>query len=161
MKISRCFRLVFAGSMLVVNLAGCDNIVDGQRAAVSSANKAMNDSVSVWSDLFTYHPPMPQQQAQTRYCYRMMTDIVCYDSVQPSLTAKLVGYQDGAHVSWVQPGGGSLGVSGAEPKAYQPEYLAKQLQPEVYAVKTPVEATAVESPTAHSAEIQETALPPK
>jgi hypothetical protein len=151
----------FISLSVLMLLSACDNIVDGQRAAVSSINKSVNESVSLWSDLFTYHPPVPPQEAQTRYCYRMMSDIVCYDSVQPTLTAKLIGYQDGNKVSWVQPGGGSLGASGSNPVALQPERLTNSPKPDVYAVQTPVEASVVENPTGHTAEIQQIPLSPK
>jgi hypothetical protein len=53
----------------------------------------------------------------------MQTDVVCYDSEQPQLTAKLIGYQDGEQISWVQPGGGSLGASGGEPMALRPRIV--------------------------------------
>ncbi len=100
---------------VLIGLTGCDKAVDGSNAAASVTSKAFNDTKETWTDLFTYHPKKPPQGPQTRYCYQLQTDIVCYDSVQPNSTSKLVGYQDGNQISWVQPGGGSLGASGGDP----------------------------------------------
>ncbi len=114
---------VFAQMMLmgiVIALSGCDKIANTSRAAQSVSMRAFNDTKSSWRDFFTYHPPVPEPMPQTRYCYQMQSDIVCYDSEQPRLTAKLLGYQDGDKLSWVQPGGGALGVSGGEPVALRP-----------------------------------------
>ncbi len=110
---------VGVGLMLLgaLTMTGCDKIVDGSKAAQSVTAQAFDETTSSWRDFFAYHPPVPAPLPQTRYCYQMQSDIVCYDSVQPNLTAKLLGYQDGDALSWVQPGGGSLGVSGGPPIA--------------------------------------------
>ena len=104
-------------ALLSVGVAACDKVDQGSRNAAAITKKTINNSVSFWDDVFTYHSKQADNAPQTRYCYQMQSDVVCYDSVQPRATAKLVGYQDGEHVSWVQPGGGSLGVSGGEPVA--------------------------------------------
>ena len=102
---------------LLVTTAACDNMEQSSRNAAAITKKTFNKSVSFWDDVFTYHPKQADNAPQTRYCYQMQSDVVCYDSVQTSSTAKLIGYQDGENLSWVQPGGGSLGVSGGEPVA--------------------------------------------
>lgn len=104
----------------VMALTACDKVVDTSRAAQSVTQAAFDDTKSSWRDFFMYHPPIPEPLPQTRYCYQMQSDVVCYDSEQRQLTSKLVGYQDGENISWVQPGGGSLGASGGEPIALRP-----------------------------------------
>lgn len=112
------------GVMLVVasmlGTTGCDKLADTSRAAQSVTKAAFEDTKSSWRDFFMYHPPMPDPLPQTRYCYQMQSDVVCYDSEQTALTSKMVGYQDGENISWVQPGGGSLGASGGDPIALRP-----------------------------------------
>lgn len=101
-------------------LTACDKIADQSRAVQSVTKHAFEDTKASWRDFFMYHPPVPDSLPQTRYCYQMQSDIVCYDSEQRQLTSKLIGYQDGENISWVQPGGGSLGASGGEPIALRP-----------------------------------------
>lgn len=126
------------------SLSACDAFVDHTRAEASITQKALGDARGYWEDVFTYHPPQPAQQPQTRYCYKMSSDIVCYDSVQPGLTSKLYGYQDGAQMSWIQPGGGSLGASGGNPVALQPPVVgAKTPESDIIEVKRPVMHTVV------------------
>lgn len=102
----------------------CTPMAEGVQETGDASKQVIYDTKKSWRGLFTYNPPSKiQPLPQTRYCYGMQSDIVCYDSPQPNMTAKLVGYQDGTNVSWVQPGGGSLGVSGGEPTA-QPAVVA-------------------------------------
>ena len=111
--------------LCLASLAACDKIADQSRAAQSVTKQAFEDSKSSWQDFFMYHPPTPAPLPQTRYCYQMQSDIVCYDSEQRQLVSKLIGYQDGENISWVQPGGGSLGASGGEPIALRPMPVRK------------------------------------
>lgn len=113
---ARCVAL----ALLLVAITGCNKVADTSRAAESITRNVFADTTSSWVDFFTYNPPMEEPLPQTRYCYGMLNDIVCYDSEQPRLTSKLVGYQDGEKLSWVQPGGGSLGASGGDPIALRP-----------------------------------------
>lgn len=113
--------------MVTLALGGCDGLVDTSKAASSITKRAFENGKSSWVDLFTYHEPQPEPLPQTRYCYQMQSDIVCYDSQQPGLTAKLAGYQDGENISGVQPGGGSLGVSGGPAVALRPVVVAPEL----------------------------------
>lgn len=110
------------GLWVVVALAvtGCDKLADSSRAVQSVTKHAFADTTSSWRDFFTYHPPVEPPLPQTRYCYQAQSDIVCYDSEQSQLTSKLVGYQHGDAVAWVQPGGGSTGASGGAPEALRP-----------------------------------------
>ena len=104
---------------LMAAVSGCDKVAGLSSSAQAVTQREYNDTKSSWAELFTYHPPVPAPMPQTRYCYQMQSDVVCYDSEQPTLTAKLVGYQDGDRQSWVQPGGGSLGASGGPAVSYR------------------------------------------
>ena len=105
--------IAITGALL---LAGCTPLTDGVKQTGEVSKRIIADTKKSWSDLFTYAPARDPQLPQTRYCYNTMTDVVCYDSVQ-NTTSPLRGYQDGENISWVQPGGGSLGVSGGQPMA--------------------------------------------
>lgn len=108
------------------SVAACENFGEAQRQAADSSKRMVYETKNKWRDLFTYNPaPVSDPLPQTRYCYKTQTDTVCYDSPQPNMTAKLIGYQDGANISAYQPGGGSLGVSGGEPTAH---YQTEQVQ---------------------------------
>ncbi|MFZ4540438.1 MAG: hypothetical protein ACOYNL_01345 [Rickettsiales bacterium] len=120
MKVILRMNLVIMLPVLAVAVSACDKLTQTSRAAQSVTQKAFDDTKSSWKEMFTYHPPVPAPLPQTRYCYHMQSDIVCYDSEQLLLTSKLVGYQDGDRMSWIQPGGGSLGASGGEPIALRP-----------------------------------------
>lgn len=100
---------------MVLALTACNPMVEGASARGEVATEMFDNATASWGALFTYRPPLPPQKPQTRYCYQTQSDVVCYDSVQPQLTSKLLGYQDGDQISWVQPGGGSLGASGGQP----------------------------------------------
>ena len=104
----------------LVSLAACDKVAQTSKSVQSITEHAFNDTKNSWASFFTYHPPQPDPLPQTRYCYQLQSDIVCYDSEQHTQTSKLVGYQDGENISWVQPGGGSLGVSGGDAIALRP-----------------------------------------
>ena len=152
------------GIVALVNLTACDAMVDRSKASASVTSRAFSDATQVWTDVFTYHPPKPPQKPQTRYCYKQSTDIVCYDSVQPQLTSRLFGYQDGDQMSWIQPGGGSLGASGGNPVALQPVEYDNQAslddkQTLIIERKTPIQHTAVKE-TGKIGEIQTIDIPP-
>ena len=104
-----------AVTALCLGLSACNQMVEGANTRGQIATQMFDDATRSWGELFTYRPPAPTPGPQTRYCYQMQSDVVCYDAVQPQLTSKLIGYQDGNQISWVQPGGGSLGVSGGQP----------------------------------------------
>ena len=109
----------------MAGLSACDKATGASREVQSVTRKAFNETQSSWRDFFTYHPPQPEPLPQTRYCYQMQSDVVCYDSEQRAQTAKLLGYQDGENIAWVQPGGGSLGASGGPPVALRPQAPAR------------------------------------
>lgn len=106
-----------AGCLLAAS--ACDPTVQGSNRAADASQRAFHDMSDKWRSVFSYHPQgdTTPQMPQSRYCYETQADIVCYDSPQPDITAKIKGYQDGANISWYQPGGGALGVSGGPPTA--------------------------------------------
>lgn len=102
-------------------LGGCTQAVETSNAFAGQGKQAIHDTKEKWSDLLTYRPRSNTPQLpQTRYCYTMQSDIVCYDSLQPGMTASLIGYQDGPSIAWYQPGGGSTGYSGAPATSVYP-----------------------------------------
>jgi hypothetical protein len=143
---------LLCATALLTSLAACDAVKDASDHAADNSKRVIYDAKDRWKNLLTYHPtekPQPQLP-QTRYCYRMQSDIVCYDSAQAGLTAPMVGYQDGANIAWYQPGGGSTGYSGgAATTRYRPPSASNVLVP----VETPtvepaekIEATPLKSP---------------
>jgi hypothetical protein len=120
-----CRLLVIAA--LMTPLFACDEISDSSRVASTSAKRVVHDTKEQWKDLLTYSPSKPiTPLPQTRYCYRMQADVVCYDSAQTTLASPLVGYQDGDNYSFYQPGGGSVGYSDGKPTSI---YTAQDLKP--------------------------------
>lgn len=105
---------------LLLAAGACTPMAESVQDGGNTLKTSLADDGAAWKDLLTYHPKSKTPQLpQTRYCYKAQTDIVCYDSAQHGMTEQLVGYQDGDSMSWIQPGGGSLGVSGGEPTAPQ------------------------------------------
>lgn len=98
--------LILGGS-----LSACDAVNNTTQSAASSTRKWSDNTQRVFSGFFTLTPEPVPQLPQTRYCYQMQSDIVCYDVAQPGMTARLFGYQDGDQISFFRQGGGSLGFS--------------------------------------------------
>lgn len=111
--------IVVAGlAAALLGMAGCTPTANSAQQAGVTTRTVMQDTGDAWRNLFLYRPSDKRPVLpQTRYCYQAQSDVVCYDSPQPAMTSKLIGYQDGRNISWIQPGGGSLGVSGGEPTA--------------------------------------------
>ncbi len=111
--------ILLAGTIAtLLALSACTPSAESAQQAGVTTRSAMQDNQTAWRGLFNYSPKDRRPLLpQTRYCYQTQADIVCYDNPQPNMTAKMTGYQDGQSISWVQPGGGSLGVSGGEPTA--------------------------------------------
>lgn len=145
--------LILAASVAaLLALGACTPSAESAQQAGVTTRTAMQDNVSAWRGLFEYHPKDRRPLLpQTRYCYQTQADIVCYDSPQPNLNSKLYGYQDGQSISWVQPGGGSLGVSGGEataPHDAQTVQVAPTLMDEATAVnlQTPIVVETTQAP---------------
>lgn len=111
------FAMALLGIGLLI-LSGCQAAADSSGKAATATQGQMYATQQKWQELFTFKPKSTTPQLpQTRYCYHTQSDVVCYDSPQSTTTSPMVGYQDGANLSWFQPGGGSLGVSGGEATA--------------------------------------------
>lgn len=119
-------------TLLMVVLTACEQTHHSSNTAARVANQVKEETVSTWRELFTFRPTKPLQAPQTRYCYKMQSDIVCYDTPQPEINSKLVGYQDGQLVSYIQKGGGSLGISGAQSQIISPAVAAGSLNAAPY-----------------------------
>jgi len=150
---------VVALSGLILMTTACDRVVASSNTAAAITKKSFENTRDTWLDVFTYHPPQVDQLPQTRYCYQMQTDVVCYDSPQNRLTAKLVGYQDGEHASWVQPGGGALGVSGGEPVTARVVAAAKTAHAETSAPVSAVTSKTIDVPQKGSIDASNLAPP--
>ncbi|MBN8543453.1 MAG: hypothetical protein J0M34_04225 [Alphaproteobacteria bacterium] len=109
-----------AMAFLVTLLAGCEEAHNSSDTAARVANQVKEDTVGAWREVFTFRPTKPKQAPQTRYCYQMQSDISCYDTPQTHMTSKLVGYQDGESISYIQKGGGSMGISTAQTQITPP-----------------------------------------
>ncbi|MFZ4125302.1 MAG: hypothetical protein ACOYJ2_04440 [Rickettsiales bacterium] len=107
-------------AFMMVALTACDAAHHSSDTAARVTNQVKDDTINAWRDVFTYHPTKPNQAPQTRYCYQMQSDIACYDTPQTHMTSKLVGYQDGESISYIQKGGGSMGISTAQSQIMAP-----------------------------------------
>ena len=82
--------------LLALSVSACSQVGDGLRFAVNNVNDLRRDAAIAWNDLENYRAPAEvAPQPQLRYCYKMQSDIVCYDAPQPNSTAPLVGVQEG------------------------------------------------------------------
>lgn len=102
---------LWAMAMMVLALTACDATRDTSQSAANVSKQMIDETANSWRDLFTFRPRPGPQDPQTRFCYQMQSDIVCYDTPQTHMTSKLIGYQDGDNISYIQKGGGSMGVS--------------------------------------------------
>lgn len=126
-------------ALSLLALAACTPAAESAQQAGVTVRSSMQDNAAAWRNLFEYSPEDKRPALpQTRYCYQMQADIVCFDSPQANMTAKLAGYQDGNSISWVQPGGGALGVSGGEPTA-QHDAQTVQIAPATGGMVAPAE----------------------
>jgi hypothetical protein len=97
--------------MLAAGLSACQAVDNTTQAAASSTKQWADNTRRSFAGFFVLSPKPNPQLPQTRYCYQMQTDIVCYDVPQPNMTARLSGYQNGDQISFIRNGGGSLGFS--------------------------------------------------
>lgn len=89
----RAFIFIFAS---LLGLSGCTQLVKEAKDIKHSLQRAEYETIEEWRDLLTYNPKVQEPQlAQRRYCYKQLTDIVCYDSPQET-TSPITGIQEGA-----------------------------------------------------------------
>lgn len=98
-------------TLMALALTACDATRASSDAAANNLRQFSYETGNAWRDVFTFRPRPQPNGPQTRFCYQMQSDVVCYDTPQTHMTSKLVGYQDGDNISYIQKGGGSLGVS--------------------------------------------------
>jgi hypothetical protein len=97
--------------VLATSLAACDPVNNTVQAVSVSSKQVVDNTRRGFSGFWTLTPKPQPQLPQTRYCYQMQADIVCYDVPQPQNIARLFGYQEGDNMSFIRQGGGSLGLS--------------------------------------------------
>lgn len=78
----------------LVALSACTNMTMEAKDAAEAAKRAQYETREAWKKLLTYTPPPKPPLAQRRYCYKQLSDVVCYDSEQQT-TSPLVAIQEG------------------------------------------------------------------
>lgn len=78
----------------LVALSACTNMTMEAKDAAEAAKRAQYETREAWKKLLTYTPPPKPQLAQRRYCYKQLSDVVCYDNEQQT-TSPLVAIQEG------------------------------------------------------------------
>lgn len=72
----------------------CTPLVETGKNIESKTRKAMFDATETMQELIRYHPTASIKQApQTAFCYKTVSDIICYDSPKPYISNRLTGYQ--------------------------------------------------------------------
>ncbi len=88
------WAMMVAGMMV---LAACTNVVNSSDKATHIARKTAYDTTTKIQSWTRYNPPTTTPQAaQSGYCYKVISDVVCYDRPQPHITSKLVAAQGDA-----------------------------------------------------------------
>lgn len=86
-------KIMSLAAMLVL-LAGCTGVANSANRAYDSTRAGIYNSAGKVQELMQYHPDSNEpQMPQTRYCYRSMADIICYEEPQPHISNQLFGYQ--------------------------------------------------------------------
>lgn len=78
----------------LVGLSACTQMTMEAKDAAEAAKRAQYETREAWKKLLTYTPPPKPPLAQRRYCYKQLSDVVCYDSEQQT-TSPLVAIQEG------------------------------------------------------------------
>lgn len=77
-------------------LIGCTQLVKEAKDIEQGIYRAEYETLDAWRRLLVYNPPdNTPQLAQRRYCYKQLTDIVCYDAKQP-ISSPVTGIQEGS-----------------------------------------------------------------
>jgi hypothetical protein len=89
MKLSTIIMLCVA-----LALSACTGIVESSEKASHGIRSGIYNTAEKVQELTRYNPPPRELQAPQRgYCYKSVSDIVCYNEPQPEITNKMVGYQ--------------------------------------------------------------------
>ncbi len=81
--------------IIAAALSACTPAAEsGSRIAYSVRESAIVTGEKI-KDYFTYRPkvPPPTPMLAPRFCYRTVTDIICYDQPRPGAENRLVGWQ--------------------------------------------------------------------
>ncbi len=92
----RTIMIAISALFLTMSLSACDQMNENVGRASDDVKQAYDGTRLKLSDWFyrrnaSYAPERPYQPA--RYCYRVQSDILCYDKPQEELRTRLVGYQ--------------------------------------------------------------------
>ena len=80
--------------ILAICVSGCTDLVQAGQEASHYARGHIHNTAGKVQDWVRYSPPSTTPQApQTAYCYKAMSDVVCYERPQPKMSNPLVGYQ--------------------------------------------------------------------
>lgn len=80
-------------------LSACDALEQNAGRIGDDVKRNYDDTrykVSDWIFSRDRNQPPPPPPIATRYCYRVQSDVLCYEREQPRLAAVLVGYQGSA-----------------------------------------------------------------
>ena len=110
------FGALLLALVLATSLAACDQVNNTAQAVAKSSKEVVDNTRRGFAGFWTLTPKPQPQLPQTRFCYQMNSDIVCYDEPQPRNIARLFGYQEGNNMSFIRQGGGSLGFSAPLPE---------------------------------------------
>lgn len=85
----------FTGLLIVMALlCACTEMTDTANRAYDDVRAGVYNTTDKIQEWTRYNPPSKTPQApDTRYCYKALTDIICYDTPQPKISNKLIGYQ--------------------------------------------------------------------
>jgi len=81
---------------LAAALCACTPAQESGKRISNTAKKEYSDTYYKIKDMLTPEPPknLKEKPAPSRYCYRVMQDIMCYRDPQPGAEMRLVGYQE-------------------------------------------------------------------
>ncbi len=82
---------------LSLSIAGCKDFMDGTQRAGYNIRKEVVKTSNRVSDYFRVEEKKPEPKRQVmapRYCYKVLTDVVCYRNPQPGAENRLVGYYE-------------------------------------------------------------------
>lgn len=97
------FGLMICGAALV-SASACTQLVETGQKATHATRKHIYLGAEKVQELVRYNPePNVPQSAQSGYCYKAVSDVICYSRPQPHLTNKLVGYQENGEDYYAVP----------------------------------------------------------
>lgn len=80
--------------IMIMMLSACTEATQTANKAYDSSRRGIYNTAAKVQEWMRYTPESKVMQApDTRYCYKAMTDIICYETEQPNISNKLVGYQ--------------------------------------------------------------------